>query len=244
MFQKNLQFSFAFAFIFIIQILMETDHHTAKLVLGDFHYIVKPAIVISLLLYYGIKTELKGRFAKRIFIGLIFSLIGDVFLMFNDVEPNFFIFGLVAFLLAHLSYIRAFYLDYKWAPSIEKNFTRIAIAIFGVFCIGFYLYLRPHLDDLKIPVMIYAFVISLMAVMAGNRKGRVNTLSFNLIFYGAILFLISDSLLAYNKFVTPNKFAGIGIMSTYMLAQFFITIGAIERKLKKHLAIEKEETSS
>lgn len=240
MFQKNLQFSFAFAFIFIIQILMETDHHTAKLVLGDFHYIVKPAIAISLLMYIGFKTELKGRFAKRIFTGLFFSLIGDVFLMFVEVEANFFIFGLIAFLIAHVCYISAFYLDYKWAPSIEKNTSRIAIAVFSLFCVGFYLYLRPHLGDMKIPVMIYAFVISLMAIMAVNRKGRVNTISFNLIFYGAILFLISDSLLAYNKFVTPNKYAGIGIMGTYMLAQYFITIGAIERKLKKHLAIEKE----
>ena len=88
--------------------------------------------------------------------------------------------------------------------------------------------------------MIYAFVISLMAVMAVNRKGRVNTTSFNLIFYGAILFLISDSILAYNKFVSPIKFSGLAIMSTYMIAQYLITMGAVERKLKKHSVIEAE----
>ena len=88
--------------------------------------------------------------------------------------------------------------------------------------------------------MIYAFVISLMAVMAVNRKGRVNTLSFNLIFYGAILFLLSDSILAYNKFVSPIGFSGLAIMSTYMAAQYLIVIGVVERKLKKHSVIEAE----
>jgi len=243
MFKKNLQFSFAFAFIFIIQILAETDQGTAKLVLADFHHIVKPAITISLMFYVAFRTQLKGRFAKRIFGGLLFGLFGDIFLMYDYVDPYFFMFGLGAFLIGHLFYISAFYLDYKWAPSIEKNYTRIAIGIFGVFCVAFYLFLRPNLGDMKIPVMIYSFIISLMAIMAANRKGRVNTLSFNLIFCGAILFLISDSILAYNKFVSPFNFAGIGIMGTYMLAQYCITIGAIERKLKKHVAIDGEKAS-
>lgn len=244
MFKKNLQFSFAFAFIFIVQILAETDQGTAKLVLADFHHIVKPSITISLMLFVAYRTQLKGRFAKRIFAGLLFGLFGDVFLMYEDVDPYFFMFGLTSFLIGHLLYISAFYLDYKWSPSIEKKYTRIAIVVFGVFCVAFYLFLRPYLGDMKIPVLIYAFVISLMAIMAVNRKGRVNTLSFNLIFYGAILFLISDSILAYNKFVSPFAYSGIGIMATYMLAQYCITIGAIERKLKKHTVIDSEKASA
>ena len=244
MFKKNLQFSFAFAFIFIIQLLAETDQGTAKLVLADFHHVIKPSITISLMAYVAYKTQLKGRFAKRIFAGLVFGLFGDVFLMYDYVDPYFFMLGLTSFLIGHLLYISAFYLDYKWAPSIEKKYTRIAIGVFGVFCVAFYLFLRPYLGDMKIPVLIYAFVISLMAIMATNRKSRVNTISFNLIFYGAILFLISDSVLAYNKFVSPVRFAGIWIMATYMLAQYCITIGAIERKLKKHTVIDSEKASA
>jgi uncharacterized membrane protein YhhN len=241
MLKKHLQFSFAFAFIFIIQILSESDQLTAKLVLAEFHYIVKPSITISLIIYYAYHTQIKGRFAKRLLIGLIFSLIGDVFLMFVDVDDTFFILGLISFLLAHLCYVSAFYLDYKWNSSIEKKSTWIALIIFGIFCFAFYLYLRPYLGALKIPVMVYAFVISLMAIMAVNRKGRVNSISFNLIFIGAIFFLISDSVLAYNKFVMPFRGAGMLIMATYMIAQYLITVGAVERKLKKHAVIESEQ---
>ncbi|RZK53333.1 MAG: lysoplasmalogenase [Pedobacter sp.] len=233
MFKKYLQFSIAFAFIFIIQILMESDSKTAKLVLADFYYIVKPLITISLMIFYAYQTQLRGRFAKRIFSGLFFGLVGDSFLMFLHINSSFFMFGLIAFLIGHLCYISAFYLDYKWNPSIEKKLTWLALVVFGAFCFGFYLFLRPYLGSMKIPVMVYAFVISLIGIMAVNRKGRVNTISFNLIFLGAIAFLISDSLLAYNKFVNSFNGAGIAIMTTYMLAQYLITVGAVERKLKK-----------
>ncbi|WP_316767044.1 lysoplasmalogenase [Pedobacter frigiditerrae] len=238
MLQKYLQFSIAFAFIFIIQILMESDSKTAKLVLADFYYIVKPLITISLMIFYAYQTQLRGRFAKRIFSGLFFGLVGDSFLMFLHINSSFFMFGLIAFLIGHLCYISAFYLDYKWNPSIEKRLNWIALVVFGIFCLGFYLFLRPYLGALKIPVMVYAFVISLMGIMSVNRKGRVNTISFNLIFFGAIAFLISDSILAYNKFVNPFNGAGIAIMTTYMLAQYLITVGSVERKLKKATAMD------
>ncbi|MES2447457.1 MAG: lysoplasmalogenase [Bacteroidota bacterium] len=238
MLKKYLEFSFAFAIIFIIQLIALLDEKTTHLVLGNFKFIIKPSITISLMMFYAFKTQLNGRFAKRIFIGLLFGLIGDCLLMFVDVNGAFFMYGLLAFLIGHLLYISAFYLDYKWNPSIEKAATRIALVVFGIFCAVFYLFIRPHLGGMKFPVLIYAFVISLMAMMAVNRKGRVSTLSYQLIFFGAILFLISDSVLAYNKFVNPFKGAGLVIMSTYMLAQFLITIGAVERKLRKSMAID------
>jgi uncharacterized membrane protein YhhN len=240
MLKKHLQFSVAYVIIFIGQILMLTNSGIVNLVLEDFHYIIKPLIIISLIIFYVYHTQLSGRFAKRIFVGLLFGLMGDVFLMFVAKNQSFFMFGLVAFLIGHLWYVSAFYLDYKWSPATERKATWFALIVFGVFCIGFYLYLRPYLNEMKIPVMIYAFVVSLMAMMAVNRKGRVNGGSFNLIFIGAIFFLISDSVLAYNKFVIPFKGADIVIISTYMLAQYLITIGAVERKLKKHAVIERE----
>ena len=154
--------------------------------------------------------------------------------MFVDIESSFFIFGLAAFLIGHLLYISAFFIDYQNLPKINKKTTIFSIIIFSVFCVGFYLYFRDYLGELEIPVTTYAVVISLMAVMAASRRGKVNAISFNLIFIGALLFLTSDSILAYDKFVSPFRHAGVFIMGTYMLAQYFITIGAIERKLKKH----------
>ena len=80
--------------------------------------------------------------------------------------------------------------------------------------------------------MAYMFVISIMAILAGYRYKRVNLLSFRLIYFGALFFVISDSALAYNKFVEPFSFSGVLIMATYMIAQYLITLGAIERKVE------------
>jgi uncharacterized membrane protein YhhN len=239
MLQKHLQFSLAFAFIFILQVLMETDPITAKLVLSDFHIAVKPLITISLLIYLAYQTGLKGRFTKRIFVGLFLALIGDCLLMFVYLSDNFFTYGMIAFLSGYLAYTSAFYRDYIWAKGVERRASIIAIIIIGTLSIAFYLFLRPYLDHMKIPVMLYAVVIAVMGVMAVNRKGRVSTISFRLIFWGVVLFFVSDAFLAYNRFVNPFSYSGVVIMAAYMLAQYAITIGAIERKLRKHSVMTK-----
>jgi uncharacterized membrane protein YhhN len=74
-------------------------------------------------------------------------------------------------------------------------------------------------------------VISLMMMMAAFRNLRVNRSSFLLILFGAIFFLVSDALLALNKFVIQFDYAGVFIMATYMAAQYLITMGAVDRKL-------------
>jgi uncharacterized membrane protein YhhN len=91
---------------------------------------------------------------------------------------------------------------------------------------------------MRIPVALYAFAISLMGFLALNRLGRVNTDSFNWVFFGALLFILSDSVLAYNKFVDRLSGVGVIVMTTYMVAQYLITIGATDRKLKKHSRME------
>lgn len=82
---------------------------------------------------------------------------------------------------------------------------------------------------MKIPVMAYMVIISIMVIMAGFRYQRVNLLSFQLILAGAILFVISDTLLAINKFVQHFESSGVLIIATYMLAQYLITMGALDR---------------
>lgn len=229
MLKKNWRFNLIFSVIFITQLCIE--YKVIDSAGFNFNYLVKPLITLSLMAFYVSQTGLKGKFAKKIFLGLFFGLAGDSFLMLVHKNPSFFIVGLLSFLIGHLFYVSAFYLDFKSNPLMQKGASRIALLVFGAFCVTFYIYLRPFLGDLKIPVMVYAFVISLMAIMAVNRKGRVNTLSFNLIFYGALAFLVSDSLLAVNKFVGAFNFSGIAIMATYMLAQYLITMGAVQRKL-------------
>jgi uncharacterized membrane protein YhhN len=79
-----------------------------------------------------------------------------------------------------------------------------------------------------IPVVIYMFVILTMVVTAFLRKGRVSIKNYKWVFIGAILFLISDSLLSVNMFFIPILFANILIMVTYSLAQYFIVLGILK----------------
>lgn len=223
MLRKHNSFSIIFALIFVLHLVaiaMDQSFLTN---------VTKPLIVISLLIYFYNISRLNNSFHKKIFSGLLFSLAGDILLIFAGEKPDLFIAGLVAFLIAQLCYITAFYSDFNAAPGKNKGLLFASIIVFGVFCFSLYNYLSPTLGDLKIPVLVYAIIISSMAVFAANRFGRVNRVSFIMVFMGAIFFLASDTALAINKFSSPYAYSGIVIMATYMLAQYYITRGALER---------------
>ncbi|MCZ4243558.1 lysoplasmalogenase [Pedobacter punctiformis] len=222
---KTKLFSLLFLFVFIVQLYAEYANNDRLRMFS------KPLIVLVLLFWLYLSTKLKGRFHKRIFAGLVFGLAGDILLMCQGSNSNFFIYGLIAFLLCHIFYIRAFILDHKSNPDQKNPYFLWAVLVFGVFCAGLFFYLQPNLGALQFPVLMYAIIISFMAIMAVNRYGRVNIASFKLILYGALFFLLSDSTLAYNKFVQPFEQSGALIMATYMIAQYLIVYGTIERKL-------------
>ncbi len=191
---------------------------------------VKPLICISLGIYVVRKVNMNAGFNRLVLAALILSLFGDCFLLFAHSGAYFFICGLVAFLIAHVLYSLAFFRDFKNDPQASKVFGHLMFFAMGVFSLSFYTWIRDYLNDLRIPVMAYMFVISIMAILAGYRYRRVNLLSFRLVYIGAICFVISDSCLAYNKFVESFQFSGIVIMGTYMLAQYLITMGAVVRR--------------
>jgi uncharacterized membrane protein YhhN len=223
MWKRHLSFSISFGFIAILYLIIEAfDIPQARIV-------IKPLICLILAGYLISNTRLAGNFSKLIFAGLLFSLLGDIALIFAGKGGTFFLIGLGAFLLAHISYGFAFFRDYKFNPEASKTLGHVMVLVMAVFTMGFYLWLRPYLNDMKIPVMAYMVIISIMVITAAYRYGRVNLVSFELIFAGAIFFIISDSLLAINVFVQPFLYSGIFIMATYMIAQFLITMGALGR---------------
>ncbi|MCZ4222854.1 lysoplasmalogenase [Pedobacter rhodius] len=222
---KTKLFSFIFALVFIIQLYAASDGNVQ---LRNFS---KPLIVLTLLVWLYLSTNLKGRFHKRMFTGLIFALAGDVLLMLQSDHPSFFIFGLIAFLLCHIFYIRAFILDHKSNPDLKNPFFLWAVGGLMIFCTGLFFYLQPFLGAMQFVVLMYAIVITFMAIMAVNRYGKVNIFSYKLILYGALFFLLSDSALAVNKFAQPFQQADVLIMATYMVAQYLIVYGTVERKL-------------
>mgnify|MGYP003574915859 CR=1 FL=1 len=227
MLKKYPQFTFAFAIIFFAELIAVTNNLTVV------RLFTKPIITISLMLFLYFTIKRESRFTKKVIIGLFFSLLGDVFLMFVHTNQLFFMLGLGAFLIAHLFYISAFYLDSTNKMEVEKRYVLPIFLVFGFFCLAYYYMLRPDLGDMNIPVLIYSFVITMMGIMAALRYGKTNYKSFAWILIGAIFFIISDSILAYNKFVERMEIGDLLVMSTYMAAQFLITMGTVERKYVK-----------
>jgi uncharacterized membrane protein YhhN len=191
----------------------------------------KPLIVIWLAIFLIISTSLKGRFHKRILTGLVFSIIGDLIPLLGNSNEDYFSYSLLAFLLCHLFYIRAFYLDFKSAPELDKAGARVAIISCAILSTVFFFVLRPYLGSMRVPILAYILMISFMFMMAAFRNLRVNKASFYLVLVGAACFMFSDALLSYNRFVFNFSGSHFLILITYMVAQYLIVLGSVERQL-------------
>jgi uncharacterized membrane protein YhhN len=152
-----------------------------------------------------------------LFMGLFFCLGGDVFLALPS--ERMFLFGLVSFLLGHVFYVIGFVYLVHIGPLITLG----TAIIFGVSAVVF-LYLRPHLGEMTVPVLVYVAVISLMLSGAlallwaptGTQTGRI------MVFTGALLFYLSDLFVARDRFVKKeslNRYIGLPL---YYGGQFLL----------------------
>lgn len=186
--------------------------------------IFKPMIIPTLIGYFDSQVKnLMAGFAKWIVLGLLFSLGGDVLLMFQSKNDIFFLLGLSSFLLAHIFYI-IFFHKVRVREQVNSNIVLLAIVV--VYYVGLIAFLSPHLGDMKLPVRIYGIVISFMFMLAMHMLFIKNKEAGKWMMLGALLFVISDSVLAINKFYQSFELAGVVIMITYGLAQLFIVEGA------------------
>jgi uncharacterized membrane protein YhhN len=93
--------------------------------------------------------------------------------------------------------------------------------------------LLPTLGDLKLPIFVYAIVLSTMLLFAFKGYLKWSKPSGIYILLGAIIFVSSDSILAFNKFYEPIRFSSFLIMATYLIAQYLITAGILKLNKKK-----------
>lgn len=195
-------------------------------------WLTKPLLMPILLILF-LSQGRQNPPKERLFftLALLFSLAGDVFLMFK--REDLFVFGLASFLIGHLSYIFSFWGRIKDARISAGNALLTAVP-FIAFVLGFLWFLYPyvHADPknapLFIPVAVYASVIALMGFTSVLRKKGVSPQGFGLVFAGAVLFIVSDSCIAINKFVEPLSQPGLVIMATYGLAQYLMTLGTLK----------------
>ncbi|MFH6970986.1 lysoplasmalogenase [Flavobacterium petrolei] len=170
---------------------------------------------------------------KVLLTALTLSWIGDIILMFADKGELYFIAGLIAFLLSHIFYIILFSKQLKIYLKKSKIIFWIGVTAIAFYLIVMMLILLPSLGDLKIPVFVYALTISIMLLFA--LKGFMNwhKPASIYILVGAIIFVASDSILAFDKFHAPLQYSSFLIMATYLLAQYLIVIGILKLNKKK-----------
>ena len=175
--------------------------------------VFKPLIMISLILLYLASSEKRNRLYLA---ALVFSFLGDVFLLDKN---DFFLFGVGAFLIAQLFYI---VLVRRNSPDLGQRSLLMAAPPFIVYLILLMSLLMPGLGTLKYPVLVYGMVISFFGITALQNQITRRKASSGILLVGAVLFIVSDSLIAINKFVEPHMVYPVAIMLTYVLAQYFI----------------------
>lgn len=178
-------------------------------------YVFKP-LTTTLIILVALRAghAAVGFYTPLIVAGLVCSLAGDVFLM---LPRDRFVAGLVSFLLAHLFYIAAFALD-GWRVS---GWAAVPLVLYGAHMLRL---LWPHLGRLKVPVVVYVSVILLMALQASSRWLAVGGWESAAACAGALLFVASDSALAWDRFVGELRGAQIFILGTYFAAQWLIAL--------------------
>jgi uncharacterized membrane protein YhhN len=179
-------------------------------------YVFKPLTMVWIILIALLNDDpFSTRYQVLILLGLLASLAGDVLLMLPD--PSRFIYGLASFLIAHLFYIAAFTVEGGKAPIGYI----VPFALYGAVMLWA---LWPHLGSMKRPVMAYVGVILIMAWQAANRwiDARLDGSLLSMI--GAYLFVMSDSVLAVERFRGSWRSAPFWVLSTYFVAQWLIAL--------------------
>lgn len=177
-------------------------------------YVAKPATTtLILLLALRAPMPVAAEYQWAVIIGLIFALAGDTFLMLPSDQ---FLAGLVSFLLTHLCYIVAF------AGLTASPYWSPAVPLLLLYGIGSYALLHNYVGSMRIPVLLYMTAILVMAWLALAMAWQQPGLWATYAAWGSILFVISDSVLAFNRFRRPVAGGQLIVLSTYYLAQWLI----------------------
>jgi uncharacterized membrane protein YhhN len=179
-------------------------------------YLFKPLTTLLLLAAAATGPSTHGSaYRTPILAGLVLSLFGDVFLM---LPRDRFVAGLASFLAAHLAYIAAFQAEgpILAAPQLLLPLGVVAVVLLWV--------LWPGLGRLRAPVVLYTATIVAMVWRAWARSRAVPTPGTTLAAVGAVLFLVSDSLLAIDRFRRRFPGARAAVQITYVAAQALIAV--------------------
>ncbi len=181
-------------------------------------YIFKPLTLVLIILLAAVpKYPVTHLYRYLIIGGLVCSLVGDTFLL----KKSRFVQGLLSFLVAHILYIVAF------VNASGGKFSSWAAWLFVIHGGAMLRWLWPGLGKMKVPVVVYMLALLFMAVAGTSwslQSGGWRGNGAYLVGIGAILFVISDSILAVDKFRQSFRSAQLLILITYFAAQLLIAL--------------------
>ena len=190
-------------------------------------YILKPLTMVLLFIWLIDSTNGLSGIALWFGIGIILSLAGDIFLMLPKEQ---FIAGLVAFFLAHVAYIIGFN---QTLPPFS-GMSLVWAILLGIIAARLYKEIAAGLvkrgkESLQKPVFAYTAVITIMLLSALLTLSRPDWSSSAAIIVsvGAAFFMLSDAILAWNKFVQPIKNGRVMNMAAYHLGQIVLIYGVV-----------------
>jgi uncharacterized membrane protein YhhN len=185
------------------------------------HWICKPlATALIFLLAWRAVPALSLRYRRWILAGIACSLLGDILLM---LPQDLFVAGLLAFLGGHLCFLAALLGDSRFSA---RQPLLLACLAYGA--INLYLLWPSIAAPLRLPVIVYVLVLTSMAGQAlvrarqFARRGDAQARSARRAAVGALLFMLSDSLLAWNRFDGPMPLAALWVLATYYLSLWWI----------------------
>jgi uncharacterized membrane protein YhhN len=193
---------------------------------GAVQFISKPSLMLILIYYFSINAKGLAKERNLIIAALTFSWLGDVVLLVEKQYSWLFAFGLASFLVAHICYVVYFWQMRKInLKGAKMNF--IVVFAVLVYSLTFYCILFPHIGVLKIPILMYITVISLMLILSLNAFDLKSQPFGRICVAGTSLFALSDSVLATNRFLLSIKFGSSLVMLFYATSQLLITEGAL-----------------
>ncbi|MBN1533256.1 MAG: lysoplasmalogenase [Spirochaetes bacterium] len=206
-----------YALVFLLMAVMLVLLHRAEFA-GNQRgiYMTKPLcstlMVAVLLLSLCPSACGRWQYTLALLAGMLLSFGGDMALMFMNASKKAFRIGLVLFLLGHVAYIVVF--------TAFSGFHRsdwVSALVLAVLAVGIYLYLRPGLGDMKVPVLAYVVIISLMVNRAISTfyGTYFNFTQAALITSGAIMFFVSDVILAMHRFRHNWRYGRINLAFYY-----------------------------
>lgn len=188
--------------------------------------ITKVSALFLLIIFFLLNTTPNSNLIWFL-IALIFSLAGDILLLF---PTRVFLLGLLSFLLAQVAYI----IGFNQTPSPVFPAIIGLLVILGLFLIVFMalekeVKKKPDLKRMRLSILLYVLMLSTMALSAGLNlfKPVWQLLAAALTTIGGMLFLVSDFSLAYNRFLKLFKRADVLVIVTYHLAQLALVSGVL-----------------